>query len=284
MGITNNNLKFLVENLGLLKKKKIITIGRQQKYFDIKKFFDNKFLKTKFCLNNFEEDHYIDNVLKCISDNTITSVDFSDDRGKTNIKFNLNNLLPKKYHNKFDVLIDGGSLEHILDLKNCIQNYKNLVKKNGHLFIFTTANNYFGHGFYQFSLEFFNNIFSKKNGFKILDILLCEHNFPGAELSKTNKWYRPIFDKNNKYKRFSIINDKPLMVYALVKKINKGDISFNFIQSDYLGKKTKQNRHNRLRNFILKKLKDKKDLFDYLYGLKQKKELRLSNKKFFKKY
>ena len=283
MGITNNNFKFLVENLNLLKKKKIITIGRQQKYFDITKFFKNKFLKKKFYLDNFHEDNYVDNILKKISNNTVTSIDFSDNRGKTNIKFNLNKVIPKKYHNKYDVIIDGGSLEHILDLKNCIQNYKNLIRKNGHLFIFTTANNYFGHGFYQFSLEFFNNIFSKDNGFKVLDILLCEHNFPGPELSKKNTWYRPIFDKKNKYKRFSIVNDKPLMVYALIKKVDQSKIAFDFIQSDYLERKTKKNKVKSLKNLILEKLKKNKDLFDYLYGLKQNKELRLSNTKFFKR-
>lgn len=281
MGITNNNFKFLLNNIKLFKNKKLITIGRQQKYFDLNNFKKNDLIKKNFLNEDFRNDFYIDNVFRKISNNNVTSLDFSEDRGKTNIKFNLNEAIPKKYYNKFDILIDGGSLEHILDLKNCIQNYQKLVKKNGHLFIFTTANNYFGHGFYQFSLEFFNNIFSSTNGFKILDIILCEHNFPGAELSKKNNWYRPRYNKENKYKRFSVINNSPIMIYILIKKVKNTKVSFNFVQSDYLENIKKIKNKSNLKQFLVDNIKKNKKLFDFIYGVKQKKEYKLSNKKFF---
>ena len=285
MGITNNNFEFLLDNYNLLENKKIITIGRQQKYFNLKNFKKNLIIKKILSSNNFEQDLYVDNIFKEISHHKTTSIDFSDERGQTNIKFNLNNLIPKKYHKKFDTLIDGGSIEHILDLKNCIQNYKNLIKKNGHLFIFTTANNYFGHGFYQFSLEFFNKIFSLRNGFKVLDLVLCEHNFPGAELSKQNKWFRPVKSSENKYKRFSIVNDKPIMIYALIRNTNHKKISFDFIQSDYSkSKKNTGKKNGNFRKFLIKNLKMNKNIYDYVYGLKQKKEFRLTNKSLFKRY
>ena len=60
-------------------------------------------------------------------------------------------------------------------------------------------------------------------------------------------------------------------------------ISFNFVQSDYLEKIKKINKKNNLKQFLVDNLKKNKRLFDFIYGVKQKKEFRLSNKEFFTK-
>ena len=74
----------------------------------------------------------------------------------------LNKELDKKYYNKFNTLIDSGSIEHFFNIKTVLANYANLLKVNGNLFISTCANNSCGHGMYQFSPEFFFQFLIRK--------------------------------------------------------------------------------------------------------------------------
>jgi hypothetical protein len=49
-----------------------------------------------------------------------------------------------------------------------------MVRVGGKLIIDTVANNYLGHGFYQFSPELFFSLLSKPNGFTVDSVLLVE--------------------------------------------------------------------------------------------------------------
>jgi 2-polyprenyl-3-methyl-5-hydroxy-6-metoxy-1,4-benzoquinol methylase len=57
-------------------------------------------------------------------------------------------------------VFDGGTLEHIFDYPTAIKNCMKMVKPGGHLLLTTPANNWFGHGFYQFSPELFYSFVS----------------------------------------------------------------------------------------------------------------------------
>ena len=65
-------------------------------------------------------------------------------------------------------------MEHLFDVKQVLSNYMNLVKIGGSLFICTNANNLCGHGFYQFSPEFFYRVFTEANGFAVESLCLIE--------------------------------------------------------------------------------------------------------------
>ncbi len=67
------------------------------------------------------------------------------------IVHDMNRPIDPSHHGTFDVVIDGGSLEHIFNFPVAVANCMNLVKVGGSVFIFTPANNHMGHGFYQFS-------------------------------------------------------------------------------------------------------------------------------------
>src|SRR6185295_9992131 len=73
---------------------------------------------------------------------------------------------------KFDLVYDGGTLEHVFNfpvaLKNCMQ----LVRPGGQLILHTVTNNYCGHGFYQFSPELFFRALSPENGFEMERMVL----------------------------------------------------------------------------------------------------------------
>ena len=68
---------------------------------------------------------------------------------------------------RFSVVHDGGTLEHVFNYLNALRNCMELVKLGGRLFIHAPANNWCGHGFYQFSPELFYRALSPQNGFEV---------------------------------------------------------------------------------------------------------------------
>lgn len=66
---------------------------------------------------------------------------------------------------RFDAVIDCGSLEHIFNVPVALKNLASMVRIGGAIFITTPANNMMGHGFYQFSPELMFRVFSEQNGF-----------------------------------------------------------------------------------------------------------------------
>ena len=83
------------------------------------------------------------------------------------IVHDMNQPIPDTFKQQFDVVFDGGSIEHVFNFPVAIRNCMELVKKEGSLFIHTAANNCMGHGFYQFSPELFYRVFSDTNGYGV---------------------------------------------------------------------------------------------------------------------
>lgn len=93
---------------------------------------------------------------------------------QANIIHDLNQPVSKELEERFDVVIDGGTLEHVFNFPVAIANCMKMVKTGGHVILFTPANNCCGHGFYQFSPELFYRIFSKENGFEVSRMVALE--------------------------------------------------------------------------------------------------------------
>ncbi|MBK9137940.1 MAG: hypothetical protein IPM17_04150 [Verrucomicrobia bacterium] len=79
----------------------------------------------------------------------------------------LNQPIPADLAGQFDLVLDGGTLEHVFHFPTAISNCMKLLRVGGRLLLFTPANNYCGHGFYQFSPELFYRVLGPDNGFQI---------------------------------------------------------------------------------------------------------------------
>ncbi|MBN1523376.1 MAG: methyltransferase domain-containing protein [Spirochaetales bacterium] len=164
----------------------------------------------------------------------VTAIDYSDYE-KSTLIHDMNIPIAAKYHNSFDAVIDGGTLEHIFNFPTALENCLNVLKKGGNFFAFTMANNHLGHGFYQFSPELFFNVLSESYGLRLEEIVLVEHRFPSAELTARNKCYS-VTDPKELRKRVGLVSKKPVMMMVHALKISE---HFSFakgypIQSDYL--------------------------------------------------
>ena len=62
---------------------------------------------------------------------------------------------------KYQYIYDGGTIEHIFNIPQVIENIIDILDINGLFVSITCNNNFSGHGIYQFSPEFFLAVFSE---------------------------------------------------------------------------------------------------------------------------
>jgi SAM-dependent methyltransferase len=236
MGIIYTNAKMLLN----AKKDKIsfenvLTIGRQSLFLFLSQVQKLAEMYQVACpKEQFKQEPYAENFIKTfLGAKTVTSLDYSNYE-KCSILHDMNYPVEKALHEKYDVVIDGGSLEHVFNYPVALANCMNMVKKGGSLFIFSMANNHFGHGFYQFSPELFYRVFQMENGYAVRTVLLEEHRFPGGELTRNNKLY-DVVDPATVKQRVGLINKHPLQISVHAVRTEIKNIFEHYpIQSDYL--------------------------------------------------
>jgi hypothetical protein len=263
MGIDRNGLKLL-----LYAKKKIgvdfsltATIGRQEVHFKTKHLINAlKSFKFQYKQSDIKEiinNKYAEFLFHYLGANKIDSFDCSDYESATFVQdFNL--AIPDTFKEKYSAVIDGGSLEHIFNFPVAIKNCMEMIKPEGYFIAITPANNFMGHGFYQFSPELYYNIFQQTNGFEIKDVIIFSIN---------SKRFYHVKDPQKLRRRVNLINKTPTYLFIVAKKKSTKPI-FNLTpqQSDYLiqWENSCSVRKNNPPNYL------KSKVFKFLYWLKLK--------------
>jgi SAM-dependent methyltransferase len=243
MGFICGNLRVLLSHRRKgVSFRKMILIGRQQIFLRPSEIeglarefpeFAAQIRSCKPAFGDFSEDW----LEKCLGAEVVDSIDASDFEGATfvhdmNLELGHANLL-SEIVGAYDAVIDAGSLEHIFNVPIALKNCMRLVKPGGLLCLATVANNYCGHGFYQFSPEFFFRVLQPENGFDHSEVLLLTHPFPGAELSGSQKIYE-VKDPFEVGARVGIVTQSPVMIIASAIKSSAVDVFKAFPQqSDY---------------------------------------------------
>jgi hypothetical protein len=141
----------------------------------------------------------------------VSSCDASDYENPTFL-FDLNKPVDESFHNRFDVILDGGTMEHIFSVPTVLANICSMLKVGGRVIHFTPASNMIDHGFYSFSPTLFNDYY-RANEYLILTLSLFEC------ISWSGEW--TVFDclggkLNNRLGR--IANAKMAGVFCVAKK------------------------------------------------------------------
>jgi hypothetical protein len=121
----------------------------------------------------FGKELYADEFFKLLGAKELVSVDRSDYEAAT-LLHDLNEPFPTDLRGRFDLVMDGGTLEHIFDYPSALRHCLQTVSVGGHFITITPANQYMGHGFYQFSPELFFRVFAAQNGFALRKIVIFE--------------------------------------------------------------------------------------------------------------
>ena len=110
---------------------------------------------------------FAEHLFRAIGAGRVDSLDISDYEGAT-VLHDLNEPPPPELRGAFDLVVDGGTLEHVHNVSQAFDNLIALVRPGGHIAMITPANNQCGHGFYQFSPEMIYRTFSAERGCRML--------------------------------------------------------------------------------------------------------------------
>ena len=126
-------------------------------------------------------DRYCEPIIERMGAERVDALDASDYEG-ANIVHDLNQPLDPQHKNKYSLLLDGGTLEHVFHFPEALKSCMSMVRVGGHALFSLPANNEMGHGFYQFSPELFFRAFSEENGYRMKGLYL-------VPLYKDGAWY-----------------------------------------------------------------------------------------------
>jgi hypothetical protein len=173
-----------------------------------------------------ECDGFCEPLLRLLGALDVSSIDISAYQGAT-IIHDMNEPIGSSLANRFSVVLDGGSLEHVFNFPRAIANCMQMVETGGFFLGISPANNFMGHGFYQFSPELYFRVFCPANGFAPPRILVFQDDW------RDDQWYE-VRDPEELKNRVTLLNRYP--TYMLIQARKKADVSlFSPVpqQSDY---------------------------------------------------
>jgi hypothetical protein len=180
---------------------------------------------------DFAED-FFRNVLKF---DVVDSIDFSPYQGAT-IIHDLGEPLPSEHTGKFDLAMDGGTLEHVFNFPAAIANLMKLVRTGGAVYLTGPCNNLCGHGFYQFSPELMHRVFSINNGFEPIFVRVAKAQYVSVELTSRHAVY-DVEDPDVSQQRITLMNSKPVLIMAMARRVTDVEPFQNkVLQSDYVAR------------------------------------------------
>ncbi len=142
-------------------------------------------------------------VFKALGARRVAAMDVSGFEGAEHVH-DLNQPIAPQLHEKFDVVYDGGTLEHVFQFPTALKNCMEMTRVGGRLFLHTVANSYCGHGFYQFSPELFFRALSPENGFTVERMVL-------HRMGPYGRWYE-VSDPNSIRARVELVTLAPVQL------------------------------------------------------------------------
>lgn len=217
MGIDVHGLNFLKYASTKQEFGFVATIGRQS--LDVPRHRIKKLLKLKKTpMFGSHCEHLLES---CFGATSVESFDNSDYENATHVA-DMNK--PITIRDRYNTVIDGGTLEHVFNAPQALMNVSQMCAEGGQILHILPANNFCGHGFWQFSPELFFSLYSEANGYTETQVFI-------ADLADERFWYEVRRPQNGE--RAQASSAKPL--YALVRTKKSSTISHdNVQQSDYV--------------------------------------------------
>jgi SAM-dependent methyltransferase len=228
MGVTVHEFRVLaaLSKAGALAGN-VMTLGRQNTFF---KSRDALSISHAYGLNlspetcdALEAERFADRLFQELGAKRFNSIDASSYEGASIIK-DLNVDFGKGDVESADFVYDGGTTEHVFDVSAVFRNLTRIVKPRGFFFGACPANGQPGHGFYQFSPEFYYRTLAF-HGFEVERLYLVAIQFPA-------QWYR--VDDPSKFKqRITFLSAEPIYAFVVARRTGEPSKDTAPMQSDY---------------------------------------------------
>ncbi|MCL2218600.1 MAG: class I SAM-dependent methyltransferase [Chitinispirillia bacterium] len=183
----------------------------------------NVFFSSKEC--GIKHGDFAEPLFRSLGAKSVESMDYSDYEG-AGIIHDMNLPIPEDMKERFSAVIESGTLEHVFNYPVAIKNCMQMVKPGGYLIIITPSNNWFGHGFYQFSPELFYTLLNEQNGFAETQVLTQDD---------SSRWYK-IREPREVKGRVDVCCAKNTLcsLYVVSKKNRTTPENLAVFQSDYV--------------------------------------------------
>lgn len=170
MGLDINAVQFLIAaRKSGVEFGDVITLGRQDLNVypaKMKALLETHGFSGELFAPGAADTGFAEPVFKSLGARNVYALDFSDFEGAEFVH-DLNLPLPDKLQQRFDLVYDGGTLEHVFHFPQALKNCMEMVKLGGRFMMHAPGNNWWGHGFYQFSPELFYRTLSPENGYEV---------------------------------------------------------------------------------------------------------------------
>ena len=117
------------------------------------------------------DDRYSETFFRHLGFDTVDSIDVSDFEGASLIQ-DLSKPIDASFKDRFDVIYDGGTCEHIFDLPTAYRNIDEMLAPGGVLIGHSLSNNWVNHGYFQISPETVFGFWQNAMGYEVLDLFL----------------------------------------------------------------------------------------------------------------
>lgn len=224
----------------------ILSLGRQDRAFSLKDLRNiNRSVGADWTESQMEAsagDSSAETFLNLSGFKVSRAMDASDFEG-ADIVHDLNLPIPEHLQDATSFFYDGGTLEHVFDVATSFKNAFDLLQVGGIALFAPPANNHCGHGFYQFSPEFFFRVLGA-NGFDSIHVYLVTTNPPV-------RWLKCV-DPYHAGRRYQFYSGEPLQLIAIARKAERLQSLVLPQQSDYAESawhETEQGRERRRRSY-----------------------------------
>jgi hypothetical protein len=231
MGVDTQALRFLLRSRAAVSFENFLMLGRQWRHVSLieleRQLRQEQFppAEVQSALEAARSSKFMEPVLEWLGCGKVESLDFSDYEGATFVH-DMNQPIPESLKGRYSCVLDGGTLEHIFNFPQAIKNAMEMVKVGGHFLGFGPANNFTGHGFYQFSPELYWRIFSMDNGYAVEEMIVCE--------TRPHSTSYLIDDPAKMGRRIEFTNDRSTYLMVRARRVAESEI-FAVVpqQSDY---------------------------------------------------
>lgn len=200
MGITRNMFDLLINEAksGRFKGKTVLQLGRQTIFFSPKEALIRmrnmgfhspeyeSFLNKRSLIND-------EDLFRLLGFSVVESIDYSSYEGATHI-WDLNLPIPEELKERYDLVFDGGTMEHVFNPIQVLANVHDLLRPDGIIIHQNPVHNYVDHGYFTFSPTFFYEYY-EANKYKIMNALLLECNSLYSKNWRTYRYTKGLFAK-----------------------------------------------------------------------------------------
>lgn len=178
----------------------VLQLGRQDAYFhfDVLQSQAQQFgvelrpAAIRTVHNPWSKQQVIDDVtlFSALGFAQVDSLDFVADE-QPSIVHDLNEPVPASFHARWDVVYDGGTLEHVFDVATAFRNIHAMTKPGGLVIHESPTNNFVDHGFWQINPTLLFDFYAA-NGYEMLEAWICH--FPSPDTMHSESPRRWVYD------------------------------------------------------------------------------------------